>query len=185
MTSTPMLAAAASSKKPQPLGCWERFSAIVVFLAGLVLVGGVIYWFGSSTENFRLVSKVTHGSGETARTTNYSDGIVIFSIATGAGLMLAGAFYARLREIRLGPVAVGVGPDLPEEQKTTVETKVKQRLRNKVSDSDRREKLLPAATALALQEARIKYLAATPNVTDDELSDVANVSVERLVAAVE
>jgi hypothetical protein len=184
MRSTPaVLATAAASKKPLPLEGWERASAVFIFVAGVLLVAGVIVWFGISTGDWKLVSKTTSGTGATATTTDYSDSIVIFAIATGAALMLAGAFYARLREIRLGPVTVGFGTELPEAKRAAVSKQVRQRIDARVEDPQMREILMPAAELLALEQARTQYVTTLATVSDTQLANVAQASADRVIAA--
>ena len=178
-----VLASAASSKKPLPLSGWEKASAAFIVTAGLLLVLGTILWFGLSTGDWRLVSRTTTGSGSSATTTDYSDSIVVFAIATGAALMLAGAFYARLREIRLGPVTVGVGAELSAEKRRAVVQGVHDAMRTSCLDVGMRQVLTPAAEVLAVEQARAQYVTALTDVSDVQLADVGRSCAQRVIAA--
>ena len=74
----------------------------MLVVLGSLLTVGVLIWFGLSTDDGGLKSKVTTvtepvgqtASGtKTTTTTDYADTIVVFALTSGAALVLAGAFY--------------------------------------------------------------------------------------------
>lgn len=105
----------ATTKLPAALTPAEqRWSGMLVAL-GIVLIVGVTVWFGLSTDNGGLKSKVSvvpepvgqsAAGTKTTTTTDYADTIVIFALTAGAAFILAGAFYGRLRELKLGGLAL-------------------------------------------------------------------------------
>jgi hypothetical protein len=100
-----VLATAGASKKPAPLTNAEKGWAGSLFVAGLLLLLGVIVWFGLSTGDWKLVSKTTSGTGASARTTEFS-----------AATTLAGISEAQLTDVAHSSAdrvidAAGVGDD--------------------------------------------------------------------------
>jgi hypothetical protein len=104
----------------RPMDTWERASAILLMALGVILTLGTLVWFGLDHKGGGgFVSKVTEtdASDSTQRSTvtEYSDTVVIFALASGAGLILAGGLYGRLRDFTLGPLKVGVA-ELPKDE---------------------------------------------------------------------
>src|SRR5436190_2404111 len=131
MATSAGAATSPSTKLPAPLTVTEQAWSAVLVIIGSLLTVGVLIWFGLSTDDGGLKSKVTTvtepagqtaSSGQTAAgtktttTTDYADTIVIFALTSGASLILAGAFYGRLRELKLGALTFDVGELPPQKQ---------------------------------------------------------------------
>jgi len=100
---------------PKPLSGTEKFLAAVLIVLGLGLIIGTLIWFADSTEGGGLVSKettTTEPVGQTAAgekvvtETDYADTVVIFALTIGAGLLLSGALFTRLKEVKIGGATV-------------------------------------------------------------------------------
>jgi hypothetical protein len=107
-----------ATKRPKPMTGPEKLWAGALVVVGAVLLVGIVVWFLLSTGG-ELVTKssvTTTTSGQTAtETTEYADSVLLGGIGVAAGLLLAGAFYARIREIKLpGGVSASMFGDEPE-----------------------------------------------------------------------
>jgi hypothetical protein len=168
------------SKTPEKLSTAEkRWSGLLVGLGSLLIIG-VLVWFGLSTGDGGLKSKtvkvrepaLNKPGTKTTETTDYADTVVIFALTVGAALVLGGAFYGRLRELKLGALTLGVG-ELPPEKQQTLAKAADQALKPQQSDADKRAVLTKAAQALAQQRIRGEYWGVVPRPPDDYLEKVA------------
>src|ERR1700709_1041403 len=127
------------SKKPSKLSGLEKLLSVVLILLGLTLTFGPLAWYGlakrpttaagqqtsgSATGLISKVSVATSKAGEVTSTTEYSDTILIFTLTAGVALILCGAFYGRMHEIKLGGLDMTLG-SLSEESKEKLEASVK------------------------------------------------------------
>jgi len=164
-------------KKPQSLTKYESVGAVVLFIAGLALIGLTLYGFSNTDSNFIFKSKeVTktepvqqsssggqaeeskpQNGGQIGTTTTeeveYADTVVIFALTAGAALALGGAFYGRLRSLKLGGLELGiVGSE--EEQKAADKAAETVQDSTKVSD-DHKEIVTKAAQEVAKADLRV------------------------------
>jgi hypothetical protein len=154
---------------------------------GLALIIGVFIWFGASSDDFTLKSKevVTTepvgDSGEKSTTeTDYADTVVIFAMTIGAGLVLAGAFYGRLREITIGGAILKLGPT--EEQKETVAQKAEEKVKQQASP-EQAEILAPVAKVVAEEQLEAHSLLTVAEPSDNQLDAIAEVAANRVLEA--
>jgi hypothetical protein len=167
----------ATTKLPAPLTSTEKAWSAVLVILGLLLTVGVLIWFGASTAGGGLKSKVTTitetGTGASAskktEETDYADTVVIFALTSGVALMLAGAFFGRLRELKLGGLTLGVG-ELPAEKQKELDGKIEEKI---PADTKGREKVVAAAKTFARQKFYDTYWGAIPSPPADAMDAIA------------
>jgi hypothetical protein len=110
----------------------EKLWAGTLVAVGAVLLVGIVVWFLLSTGGELLTKNTveTTTEGRTAtETTEYADSVLLGGIGVAAGLLLAGAFYARIREIKLpgGVSATMAGeedPGVPRKAEEAISTAI-------------------------------------------------------------
>jgi hypothetical protein len=161
---------------PAKLSTTERIWAGIISVVGAGLVAGTLVWFGWSTGG-ELVSKETRATAtadgaSTTDTTEYSDEIVVFALTAGTGLLLAGAFYGRLRELKLGALTLGLG-ELPPRKQQAMAEKVTEAIASMTDDPGRQRVLAAAAQARAQEMFRSAYWGVIPSPPDEVLEEIA------------
>ena len=165
----------------------------MLVIAGLALTFGTMLWYGLSerptgtagTESGSatgLISKVSttrKGQGaaqEVTTTTESSDTILIFALTAGVALSLSGAFYGRMREIKLGGLDMTVG-DLPEEAKEKLKSSVQAAAASaNVSDATKAS-VETAAGELAKGRLIENHSGVVPKLADKTLDEAAQQAV--------
>jgi hypothetical protein len=191
-TAEPTAPALAVSKTPNKLSTTEKWWSALLVVLGSLLIIGILVWFGASTDDGGLkskVTKVTEPSGQqagnkTTETTDYADTVVIFALTVGAALVLSGAFYGRLRELKLGALTVGVG-ELPPDKKEKIAETADEALKEKQPDDTKRAVLTKAAEALAQERVRSDYWGVVPSPPDNYLEEVARQAASKVANATE
>ncbi len=152
-------------------------------VSGLVLVFGVLAWFALSTDGGALLSKktVTTKAGDTT-TTEYADSVVIFALTTGAGFVLAGAFFGRLRELKLGALTVGVGELPPIEKAKAVEV-AQQQIAATTTDETKQRILTAAADKLIEDRFQKQYWGVVPHPPDATLEQLGKAAAQDALSA--
>jgi hypothetical protein len=168
--------AVVATATPARLSTTERIWAGIISVLGAALVLGTLVWFAVSTGG-ELVSKETltstTGDGASAtETTEYSDAIVVFALTAGTGLLLAGAFYGRLRELKLGALTLGLG-ELPPEKQQTIAEKVTEQIAGTTDDPRQQARLAAEAMARAQEMFREAYWGVVPSPPDEALEELA------------
>jgi uncharacterized Tic20 family protein len=84
----------------------QRAIAVLIVLLGLMLVAGSLLWLGLSTDDGVLAAKQTFtvetAGKKTVTETEFAETLVIAALTIGAVLILVGAFFGRIREIKFG-----------------------------------------------------------------------------------
>ena len=182
-----------STKLPAPLTQAEQGWTAVLVILGAMLTVGVLIWFGLSTDDGGLKSKVTTvtepagqttSGTKTTTTTDYADTIVIFALTAGAALVLAGAFYGRLRELKLGALTLGVGELAPDKQQQ-LDQQVASQVSSQVDDPQKREVATAAAKALARETLKRQYWGVVPSPPPETISQAAEHAATRAVQALQ
>lgn len=180
-------ATSATTKLPAALTTAEKWWAALLVALGTLLTIGVLVWFGLSTEGGGLKSKDTTvsepvGEGatgtKTTTTTDYADTIVIFALTAGAAFVLAGAFYGRLRELKLGGLVLGLG-ELSPEKKHELDAKVDEQVKAEVADPTKQEIVKAAALSLATADLRRQFWGVIPTPPSATLDDAARTASRR------
>jgi hypothetical protein len=192
-------------KKPQPLTRGETIGAIVLFVAGLLLLGLTLYGFSNTDSNFIFKSKeVTtteaveksseDGGGEptpqgseppatkTTEEVDFADTVVIFALTAGAALTLGGAFYGRLRSLKLGGLELDL---IGSEEEQKVADKAAEKIKELPSVGPQSE---PVAVKAAQQVAVAKLravAAAGVKPTDSLIEGIASQAAESIAQAVQ
>jgi hypothetical protein len=153
---------------PKPLSGTDKFLAGVLIVLGVGLVIGTLIWFAASTEGGGLVSKETKttepvgqaATGEKVVTqTDYADTVVIFALTIGAGLLLSGALFTRLKEVKIGGATVVLqAPESVVKEAGDKAAKVSQ----EIAPGDKKAET--AARQLAEQQVTLAYFTAPPDV---------------------
>ena len=150
-----------------------------MIVLGFALVVGTLIWFGLSTEDGSLVSKevtTTEPAGKeaagqkTVKETNYADTVVIFALTIGAVMALSGAFFGRIREIKIGGAVLSM-VEAPKEVADDAKKKAEEEAKKKVSGEAQEEKVAAVAGSLATQQINLAYAMAPPS----ERSTIAEV----------
>lgn len=154
------------------MDCWEKWSSAILMLSGALLTLGVLAWFGlDHSGGGGFVSKVTEASGAGATqkttTTEYSDTVIIFALATGAALLLAGGLYGRLRDLTLGPLKMGFA-ELPPDKQKTLDEAAKQTIEEKTPGKATPD-LVASAQALARAQLQQQYWGPVPQPPEQTL----------------
>jgi hypothetical protein len=177
-----------ATKTPEALSNREKALAWALAIGGIVLVLGVLIWFGASTDDFSLKSKdvVTSepvgGSGSKTTTENdYADTVVIFVLTIGAAFTLAGVFYGRLREITIGGATLKIGAPT-EEQKQKVGEKAEEIVTEKAPPGQV-EILKPVARAVAEDELEAHSLMTLSEPNENQLEAIAKAAATKVVEA--
>ena len=180
-------ATSSTTKLPAALTTSEKWRAALLVVLGILLTIGVLVWFGLSTEDGGLKSKVTNvsepvGEGatgtKTTTTTDYADTVVIFALTVGAAFILAGAFYGRLRELKLGGLALGLG-ELSPEKEHELDAKVDEQVKAEVADPTKQKIVKAAALSLASEEVRSQFWGVVPSPPSGTLDDIARTASRR------
>ncbi len=189
MTTTPVPVAAAAqkvTKTPEALSDREKALAWTLVGVGVALILGLLIWFGASSGDFGLKSKEitttepVGGTGtKTTKQTDYADTVVIFGLTLGGALLLAGAFYGRLREITVGGAILKVGPS--EEQKAAVGDAAEKKVREKAPDQA--EAFAPLARALAESQLEARSFLTVGQASEAEVLEIAEGAATRVVDA--
>lgn len=174
-----------TTKLPAPLTKGEKAWSAVLVAMGLVLTVGVLVWFGLSTDDGGLKSKVTTtietGTGASLRKettqTDYADTVVIFALTSGVALMLAGAFFGRLRELKLGGLSFRVG-ELPPEKEKELDQAVEANVPAEVAN---RPAVVAAAKLLARQKFYAEYWGPVPSPPTPALRAIARDAAAEVV----
>ncbi len=177
-------AAKALAKPPEKLGPFEFIAAAVLVAVGAFLV----FWTVKNVtgpEGAGLLSKTvttTKEAGENAATTtdekNYADTFAIFALTAGAALIVAGAFYGRIRELKLGALSAQFG-ELPPEKDQELVKKVEEAADEKGATPEEKKKLKEVAPALAREAVRQQYWGVVPEPPADDLKGIAEGAVDK------
>lgn len=96
----------------EELGSGERIVAVLIALLGLLLIFGSLLWLGLSTDGGVLAAKqaftIETAGKKTVTETSYAETLVIAALTIGAVLMLVGAFFGRIREIKFGNTGIAL-----------------------------------------------------------------------------
>jgi hypothetical protein len=190
--------AAAAAKKPQPLTLWESVGAVLLFVAGLALIGLTLYGFANSDSTFSFQSKkVTttefsqqssadgRGAGKPdpekkTEETDYADTVAVFALTIGAALALAGAFYGRLRSLKLGGLELGL---VGEQQMKQAAQKAADDVKRSVPDTSKQPAAEAAAEQVAIADlSRAAALGIKP--TDSVVDGIASQAAQKVAQAV-
>jgi hypothetical protein len=179
------------TQQPARLTASEKAWSALLVVAGLILVVGVLAWFADSTDG-TLKTKETSssepvGEGATGHkvssSTDYSENLVLGALGTGAALILAGAFYGRIREIKLpGGVTVGLG-ELPEKKKKVIEEAVENKIELAAVEPGQKQIIATAAKGLALERFGTDYWGVVPQPPDEYLRSIGEQAAEDAVRA--
>jgi hypothetical protein len=178
-----------TTKLPAPLTESEKAWSAVLVIIGFILIVGVLVWFAASTGDGKLKSKettVTEPAGQTATgtktttTTEYADTIVIFALTAGTGFLLAGAFYGRLRELKLGALTLGLG-ELPPQKQQELDKHIEDAVSDKVPDPQQREVVKAAARSFALDQIKKQYWGVVPSPPEDTIKQLATTASQRVL----
>jgi hypothetical protein len=187
-TQTPGAITSPATKLPAPLTTSEKgWSAVLVVLGSLLIVG-VLIWYAASTggELKSKESKVTEPVGanatgtKTTETTEYADTIVIFALTAGAGFLLAGAFYGRLRELKLGALTLGL-TELSPEKKQELEQKIDQQVEATVQDPQQQQAAKVVARAIAEKQVAQRSVGMMAAPTTAAVDDIAASATKQAV----
>jgi len=192
MANVPAGAATSTTTKlPAPLTTAKRWWSALLVVLGCVLVVGVLVWFGFSTDGGGLKSKEAttsepvgqQASGmKTSKTTDYADTIVIFALTAGAAFVLSGAFYGRLRELKLGALTIGLGELAPEKQQE-LDDKVSTAVSSQLANPQQRHVATVAAQTLARKELKDRYWGVMPAPPEETVDEVATTAAQQAVSA--
>ena len=181
---------AATAKRPEPLTGSEKLWQLALFITGALLILGILVWFGLSTDGGGLTSQVSEstepvgggtGTKETT-TTNYADTVVIFALTLGGALILAAAFYGRLRELKLGGLTLGLG-ELPPDQQEKLDKKTEQVITRSTDDEDKQRVLKAAAQRLARERFYKQYWGVRPRLPEADLNRIAEDTAQEVLRA--
>lgn len=178
------------SKTPEKLSDAEKFLAGVMLVLGVLLTVGTLAWFASSTDGtLKSKEKVTkepvgpEATGEKSITeTDYADTVVIFSLTLGGVLILAGAFFGRIREIRLGTATIAM--IAPEEARREAQDRAAAKAREK-APAGRQDEAVALARNLAGQQVGLAYLMAPASARASVPEAVAEAAALTAVRSVE
>jgi hypothetical protein len=189
--TTPGQQTSPSTKLPAPLTTTEKLWSALLVVLGVLLTVGVLIWFGATTEGGGLKSKVTkitepvgqNPSGQKVTdTTDYADTVVIFALTAGAAFILAGAFYGRLREIKLGALTLGLG-ELPPDKEQQLDEKIEKKVEETAPAPEKKEAVRAAAQSLARRDLQRQYWGVFPSPPDDALESAASTAVAKALSA--
>jgi hypothetical protein len=178
------------SKTPEKLTKTEKRLAGLMLVLGVLLTVGTLAWFAGSTDG-TLKSKETvtkepvgpEARGEKSTTeTDYADTVVIFALTLGGVLILAGAFFGRIREIRLGGAVLTMGA--PEEKRREAQDSAAAKAREAAPEGKKDEAAAIART-LAGQQVDLAYLMAPVSARASVPEAVAEAAALTAVRAVE
>lgn len=178
------------SKTPEKLSRAEKFLAGLMLVLGVLLTAGTLTWFASSTDG-TLKSKETvtkepvgpAARGEKVTTaTDYADTVVIFALTLGGVFVLAGAFFGRIREIRLGMATIAMVA--PEEARREAQDRAAAIAREK-APAGKKEEAVALARTLAGQQVGFAYLTAPASARASVPEAVAEAAALTAVRAVE
>jgi hypothetical protein len=117
---------------------------------------------------------------KTVEETDFADTVVIFALALGAALILAGGFYGRLRSLKLGPLEMNFVGD--EEEKKVTE-KAADKIDEKISDPEKKATAKAAVKPVALAELnRIAAMGIKP--TEPVIDWAASQAAQKVAAEV-
>jgi hypothetical protein len=162
MTEVAPVLATASSTPAKKLDKAEKGVAGILMVLGIVLIAGILVWFAASTKDGSLLAKeiaTTEQNGQkTITEKNYADGVVTLALTLGAVLILSGAFFGRIREIKFagGTVLSMEAPEeVAEEAKKTAEDRAKAK-----APTGKEEEAAAIAGSLAKQQIGLAYATA-------------------------
>ncbi len=178
--------------QPAPLTKSEKgWSALLVVL-GVALIAGVFIWFANSTDGTLKTKDTTttepvgeNASGtKTTEAEEYSENIVLGCLTIGAVLIISGAFFGRIREIKL-PLGAGVTiGELPPDKKQVVEETIQQEVNKLAPDPNKQEVVAAAAIQKTLERVRAEYWGVIPKPPEDYLRSVAQQAVQDVASKI-
>jgi hypothetical protein len=181
---------AVDTKTPETLGGWEKLVATILFLGGAALIAAMLLGFPSGDFTFKAkeLKTVEEAGAKTTSETDFADSVAIFVLTAGAGLMLAGAFYGRLREITLGAFKATLrGAPVEEKDETAgkAEQKTEEKIEASPSDPPPEQKELAIAAAGEVAKADLDAAAARGLPPDDPLvqDEVAERAAQKVIRA--
>jgi hypothetical protein len=181
-----------ATKRPKPLTKAEKQWAAALIVVGAIVLIGTVAWFAGSTGGSLKTkeTKTTKASGTTPEqtsTTEYSDSVLLAGLGTAAGLLLAGAFYARMREIKLpGNVDVTLSDgEVPQEKKDKIDQAITQTIDQATKPADvSSEVIKQAARQVAHTQLKQDYPGpATKAASDAYLEQLGSTSAREILQA--
>jgi hypothetical protein len=181
---------AGQSKPAEKLDKAEKTLATLLVILGVLLVVGTLVWFGVSSDgNLKSKETVTTepvggASGQKeVKETEYAEAVTIFALTIGAVLIISGAFFGRIREIKLGTATVVVG-GAPEEEKKAAQDKAAEKA-EELAPPEKEEEAGKVARTLAAQQVDLAYLLAPVNAKAGVADTVANAVAPTAAEAVQ
>lgn len=200
---TAQTVAAPTAKKPQPLTRGECWLAGLLMLAGAALIAATLVAFSNVDSHFTFKSKevITRepaqraGRGRAAtgasakpsaagskesKEVEYADTVTIFALTAGAALVLAGAFYGRIRSLKLGGLELGLVGD---EQKQAAEEKAAATVATEVTDTNKTEAAKAAAAQVAVADLN-RAVAYGVQPTEPVIEQIAQQAAKKVARAI-
>jgi hypothetical protein len=112
--------------------------------------------------------------------TDYADTVVIFALTAGAALALAGAFYSRLRSLKLGALELGFVKD---EDKQTAKDAAASKIAAKVKPENKEAAEAAAGEVAVADLAKAVALGLPP--TEPVIEGIADQAAEKVAKAIE
>lgn len=185
-----MSPSAVNTKQPHVLSDSERHWAATLAVCGVALILGTLVWYGLSHTGTRtggvegaLVTKITTTSEpsnkaepKTTTTTEYGETIVIFDLTIGTAMLLCGAFYGRIREIKVEGMDLSLEPAEAEAVNKGIEDAVNE------AATPKKEAVAPLAKTVAHQRAAEAILTSARGLPTEKLEEIGRQAVRDVLA---
>jgi hypothetical protein len=188
MDGSPPVVAVGQSKSSNKLTRTEWWLAALLICFGVLLICGTLGWYALSTDGAAMVSKEIHttepvgkAAGEKkTEETDYAESLITFGLTIGAVMVIAGAFFGRIREIKFGTASVVL--TAPEEEKEKAERKAEDDAKV-AAPPGKEDEAAALARTLASQQIDLAYAVAPPSAKSSVADGVGSAAAATAVSA--